>query len=205
VNNILTKRKILILLFVLICSMDLSVFLLLQNTIKLGRLNNVAGELKHPSIIKSANDDTTAPIITIIIPNANNTSISTSFYEFIVEVTDANPPLPGEVFIEISNITTSLFNASMVLVQEDLWSFPWGNLTFYPNEETYIIRVRAKDSSSNENFGLSNEIYVTLNVSSESGPNPFFVIMYFLIVGGIFAFLTIYLNKKRGFVKTAKE
>jgi len=91
VNDIFTQRKIHILLVVLAYSVILSFFLLSHNALKISGLNEVGEEEKCPHIIKSANTDTTAPIITFLNPAINNTLIRTASYEFIVNITDANP------------------------------------------------------------------------------------------------------------------
>lgn len=199
------KKKIFIVFLIIIYFANCAFFTISQKSLNGAYSDEEAEEIKFYSSIRSSNNDTTAPNITFFIPNANNTTISTNYYEFVVKIADANPPVPGDVSIEISNSTTSLFNASMNLFEGDLWSFFWGNLTFYPNEETYIVRVRAKDSSLNENYGLSNKIYVILDMNFRSNPNPLTAIVYFLIVGGIFALLAYFLNKSRGKVKKVKK
>ena len=187
-NDIFTRRKILILLVVLAYSVNIFFFLLSQNSLNNYGLNGVREEEKIQCVIKSANNDTTAPIITILNPDINNTLIKTVSYEFIVNITDANPPLPGNVSIEISSTSASLFNASMILGEDDIWFFFWDNLTSYPNSETYVIRITAKDSSSNENYGFSNYFNVILAYYDEEPPSLINVIFYVIAVVVIFAF-----------------
>lgn len=204
-NYILTKRKFLILLIVIAYSANFSLYFLSSKTMNNGGLNGVAENVDFPYAIKSANNDTTTPVITFIKPDINDTSIRISYYEFIVNITDVNPPLPGNVTIEIANASTSFFNASMLYEQGDLWFFPWENLTSYPNEKTYIIRVRATDSSSNENEGLSNDISIILNVYNARVPNLINSIFYIIAVIVIIAVIMVYINKKRTILKTLDE
>lgn len=204
-NVIFTQRKIRILLLVLSYSVILSSFLLSQNLLKKSGLNDVSEEEKFPNVIKSANGDITPPNITFLNTEMNNTLIRTRYFEFMVNITDANPPLPGNVSIEISNNSTSLFNASMIFAEGDLWFFLWDNLTSYPNEETYIIRITAKDSSSNENYGFSSYYIIILDYYNTISPSLINVIFYIIVVVVIFALIMIYINKKRSFLKTIKE
>ncbi len=124
-------------------------------------------------------------------------------YEFIVNITDANPPLPGNVSIEISSTLASLFNASMILGEDDIWFFFWDNLTSYPNSETYVIRITAIDSSSNENYGFSNYLNVILAYYDEEPPSLISVIFYVIAVVVIFALIKVYINKKS--IRTVEE
>lgn len=203
-NDIITQRKIIILL-VLAYSVFFSFFLLSQNTLKYSGLNDGGEEEKFPYIIKSANNDTTAPIITFLNPDINNTSIRTTSYVFIVNITDANPPLPGNVSIEISNTSTSLFNDSMILGEENLWFFYWDNLTSYPNNEAYVIRITAKDSSLNENYGFSIYLTVILDFYDENPPSLLSVVFFMIVVGIIIALVTVYINKKSKSLKAVKD
>jgi hypothetical protein len=202
VNVILTRRKAFILLVVLVFFANLPFFFLSSKIVNQGLNNSVE---KLPYTIKSANNDTTAPIITFVRPDINDTSIRTRFYEFIVNITDANPPLPGKVSIEISNSNTTFFSALMNFDQGDLWFFSWDNLTLYPNEEIYIIRVRATDSSSNENNGLSNDLLIFVNVYDARVPDALNAIFYIIAVIVIISLLMVYLNKKRSFFKELNE
>ena len=204
-KHILLKRKIFVLLVVIVYSLNLSIYLLSPRTLSNDGLNNVAENGNYDYNIKSANDDTIAPVITFVRPDINGTSIRTSYYEFSVNITDTNPPLPGNVTIEIANASTSFFNASMLYDPGGIWFFPWENLTSYPNEKTYIIRVRATDSSSNKNVGLSNDLSVTLNVYDARVPNLINAVFYIIVVIVIIAVIMVYLNKKRTILKTLDE
>ena len=201
-NGILRKRNFFILLIIIAYSVNFSIFLLSPNILCKNNSNDVAENVTLPDNIKSANGDTIAPVITFVRPDINGTSIRTSYYEFIINITDANPPLPGNVTIEIANASASFFNASMLYDQGDIWFFSWENLTSYPSGETYIIRVRATDSSSNENEGLSNDLSITLNVYNTRTPNLINAIFYIIAVIVIFAVVMIYINKKRNILKT---
>jgi hypothetical protein len=173
--------------------------------LKISSLTGVSEEKKLLFTVKSSNADSTPPKITFVNPDVNNISIKTSYFEFMVNITDANPPLPGNVSIEISNNSTSLFNASMIFAEEDLWFFFWDNLTSFPNNEIYIIRITAKDSSSNENYGFSNYLNVILDYYNKNPPPLINVIIYIIVVCIIFALIMVILNKKRTFLKTVKK
>jgi len=202
VNIILKKRKHLIFLLVITYSATLSLFFLSSKTLSNGGLNNVSENVDLPYSIKSANNDITDPIITFVKPDINDTSIRTRYYDIIVNITDTNPPLLGKVIIEISNVNTSFFNASMLQDQGGLWFFSWNNLTSYPNEESYTIRVRATDSSSNENSGLSNDLFIILSVFETRVPNLLNAVLYVILVILAIALIMVYVNKKRTILKT---
>lgn len=204
-DDIIKQRKSLNLLVVLAYSVILSFFLLSLNTLKFSGLNDVSEEEKFPNTIKSANGDITAPNITFVNTEINNTSIRTRYFEFMVNITDANPPLPGNVSIEISSNITSLFNASMNFAEGDLWFFLWNNLTSYPNKETYTVRIAAKDSSLNENYGFSSYLNVILDYYNANSPSLINVVFYIIVVCLLFAVIMVYINKKRTFLKTLKE
>lgn len=144
---------------------------------------------------KLANNDTTPPTITFINPPLNNSIITEQSYNLIINVTDDNPPLPGNVIIQISNYTSFLFNATMNNTGGDLWSFNWDNISLYPNREIYISRVWAKDNSSNENYGWSEDFYIYLNISTGQSPSIITIIFYILAVSAIFALIRVYLNR----------
>ncbi|MHA2390563.1 MAG: hypothetical protein ACXAEX_01225 [Promethearchaeota archaeon] len=146
--------------------------------------------------LSDPNNDTEAPIISFIKPDVNNTVITTRYYEIIVNITDENPPLPGNVSIEVLNFSTSLFNASMLVYEGTLWFFDWDNTSSYINGETYGFKIRAKDSSSSENIGISNELFVILNVYATSSPSLLNGILYIVAVSAIFALLMVYLRKR---------
>jgi len=202
VNIILKKRKHLIFLLVITYSATLSLFFLSSKTLSNGGLNNVSENVDLPYSIKSANNDITDPIITFVKPDINDTSIRTRYYDIIVNITDTNPPLLGKVIIEISNVNTSFFNASMLQDQGGLWFFSWNNLTSYPNEKSYTIRVRATDSSSNENSGLSNDLFIILSVFETRVPNLLNAVLYVILVILAIALIMVYVNKKRTILKT---
>ncbi|MHA1930889.1 MAG: hypothetical protein ACW96X_00020 [Promethearchaeota archaeon] len=190
---------------VIVYSVNLSLYLLSPKALSNDGLNERAENVNLPNTIKSANGDTTAPVITFVRPDNNETSIRTRYYDFIVNITDANPPVLGNVTIEIANASTSFFNASMLYDPEDLWFFPWDNLTSYPNEQSYTIRVRAIDSSSNENHGLSDDLFVMLNVFDARVPNILQAVLYIVAVIVIFAIIIIYINKKRNILKVINK
>lgn len=203
VNIVLLKRKIMK-EFLTIISIGYFIFILTTPVSSISiALGSIEEDIKFPYIIKSANNDTTAPIITFLNPTINNTLIRTDSYEFIVNITDANPPLPGNVSIEISSNSTSLFNASMILSEDDIWLFSWVNLTSYPNNEAYVIRITAKDSSLNENYGYSYFFNVILDFYDETPPSLISLIFYLIGVVVIFTLIKVYVNKKS--LKTVKE
>ena len=140
-------------------------------------------------------NDTTAPTISFLQPLYNNSIITKQVYKIIANISDDNPPLFGNVTIQLSNSTSFLFNATMNYNGGSKWSFDWDNISLYQNQIVYIFQVWAKDSSSNENYGWSKEIYIFLNISSS--PSILYIIIYFIIVGLIFAGVTVYLNKRR--------
>ncbi|MFX1374491.1 MAG: hypothetical protein ACFFA0_01645 [Promethearchaeota archaeon] len=150
-----------------------------------------------PFMIKTANNDTSAPVITFINPDNNDTIIRSNNFDIIANITDSNPPLPGNVSIEILNVTNSLFNASMTMINDDEWLFTWNNITSYPNQETYILKVTAKDSSENKNIGTSSNIEVYIDIYYSPSPGILniiiFIILTFLILMGIM----FYINKRR--------
>ncbi|MFX0135372.1 MAG: hypothetical protein ACFFDN_17140 [Candidatus Hodarchaeota archaeon] len=146
--------------------------------------------------LKLANNDTTAPIITFIQPSTNNSQITTSSYNIIVNITDDNPPLPGYVIIQISNTTTWLFNATMSATGGEQWTFNWNNISSYKDLGTYIIQVWAADSSLNATSTWSEAYYVIINLSGGGAPPILNIIIYVLIVVLIIAAIRIYLNRK---------
>ncbi|MHA2283004.1 MAG: hypothetical protein ACXAC5_19360 [Promethearchaeota archaeon] len=204
-NDISTKRKFLVLLIVIAYSANLSLYLLSPKALSNDGLNDMAENVILLDNIKSSNNDTTAPVIIFIRPDINDTTIKTTYYEFMVNITDANPPLPGKVSIEIANASTSFFNASMLYDQGTIWFFPWENLTSYPNERIYLIRVRATDSSLIGNEGLSNDIFVNLNFQNVRLPSLLNAIIYIIAVIVIIALVMVYVNKKRSILKTIKD
>lgn len=143
---------------------------------------------------KIANNDTTAPIITFIQPSINYTTITQNSYIIIVNVSDENPPLYGNVTIKISNLTNTLFDTLMNNTGGEQWSFYWDNISLYPNYKTYILQVWAKDSSSNENGNWSEEFYIYISISK--APPLLNIILYFIAVSVIFAVIIVYMNRK---------
>ena len=138
--------------------------------------------------------DTTAPIITFLQPLENNTIIQTSTYTIKANISDDNPPLYGNVTLQISNHTAFLFNVTMEYDGENQWSFKWNNISAYPNLKTYIIQVWAKDSSPTKNQGKSNEFYIYLSIAD--APGILSVLLYIFAISLIFAVIIVYLNKK---------
>ena len=139
-------------------------------------------------------NDTTPPTITFIQPYLTNELVVIKSYYIFINITDDNPPLQGDVIIQVSNQSTLLFNASMILTGISLWSFNWNNLTSYPNQENYTLKVWAKDSSPNGNSEWSDEF--SIFVSIKNSPGILQMIIYLIFVGLIFAGFMVYLNKK---------
>jgi hypothetical protein len=148
-------------------------------------------------ISQGPTNDTTAPIITFIQPEINNTVISKRTYTIIANISDENPPLFGNVSFQISNFTNFLFNTTMNYDGGDQWSFNWDNISLYPNRayKGYIIQIYAKDSSSNENIGMTGEFYIFLNIR-EGAPGLLQILIYLLVVCFIIAGIVVYLNRK---------
>lgn len=158
---------------------------------------------KYSPFVSAPGDDTTVPVITFIQPDTNGTIIRTGYFDFIVNITDDNQPLPGNVSIEISNSTTSFFNASMIFNGGSEWFFNWDNISSFTNGKTYIVQVWAKDSSSNENVGLSNVLYVILDVYVSNSPSFIAGVLYIIVAIVIIALIIAYFNK-RGLVASSK-
>ncbi|MHA1913168.1 MAG: hypothetical protein ACW990_01810 [Promethearchaeota archaeon] len=149
------------------------------------------------SLRTSAENESIAPIVLITIPEQNNTLIVLDIFYVIVNITDDNPPLPGNVSVEISNLTTSLFNASMIFTVASQWYFRWANITSYANGETYIIRVRAFDSSANKNMGISTEVYILLDIPPSNTPGAINAILYIIAACVLFALIMAYFSRKQ--------
>ncbi|MHA2005890.1 MAG: hypothetical protein ACW980_01125 [Promethearchaeota archaeon] len=158
-------------------------------------INNVQKSLFFNNA--QVNNDTTAPIITFIKPDINDTIITTSYFDIIVNVTDLNAPLPGSVSIEISQNNTSLFNASMMLNEGSEWFFFWDNISSYPNGETYVVKVRARDSSLNNNLGISDDLSILVAIYQSRSPELLNAVLYIIFVCVIFALIIVYFNRKR--------
>ena len=144
-------------------------------------------------VAQGSDDDTTGPVITFVQPDDNNSRITTTTYRIIANVSDANPPVYGNVTLQISNQTDFLFNATMNYDGENQWSFNWDNISLYPNY-IYKMKVWAKDSSANENYSWSEEFYIALRIST--GPTFLHFLLYVLVVCLIFGAVIVYLNRK---------
>jgi hypothetical protein len=191
----LPKRTINIVLLVFICFVSSAFLFFPQTSLSKIDFDDVLDERTFQDEIKSANNDTSPPIITFIQPDTDNITIKSKFYDIIVNIEDDNPPLPGNVTLEISNTTSSLFNGSMSLFDENEWIFAWDNITSYPNKEIYIFKVVAKDSSTNENIGFSEVRYVY--VEQSSSPGVLNVLFYVIVVSVLIGAILIYYNRKR--------
>lgn len=202
-NAMLTKRKTKIVLLFIICFANLTVLIIPQTPLTTIGTDDIMDERKFPYTIKAANNDTDAPVIVFIKPDINDTTVTGIFYEIIVNITDDNPPLPGNVSIEISNATTSLFNASMIKGVE--WFFIWDNITSYPNHITYFFKVTAKDSSVNENIGMSGVIYIYVAIYSSNSPGILFVMLYIVMISVVIAGILVYLNKKSAQLSLSRQ
>jgi hypothetical protein len=148
-------------------------------------------------ISQGLGNDTIAPVITFIEPENNNTIIRIKPYTITANISDENPPVFGNVTIQISNLTSSLFNASMNLNGGNQWSFTWDNITSYPNRfyRGYIINIIAVDSSPDYNLGMSGDFYIYLNIPGDS-PGAINIFFYLIIVCLLFAGIVVYLNRK---------
>jgi len=202
-NAMSTKRKTKIVLLFIICFANLTVLIIPQTPLTTIGTDDIMDERKFPYTIKAANNDTDAPVIVFIKPDINDTTVTGKFYEIIVNITDDNPPLPGNVSIEISNATTSLFNASMIKGVE--WFFIWDNITSYPNHITYFFKVTAKDSSVNENIGMSGVIYIYVAIYSSNSPGILFVMLYIIMISVVIAGILVYLNKKSAQLSLSRQ
>lgn len=202
-NAMSTKRKTKIVLLFIICFANLTVLIIPQTPLTTIGTDDIMDERKFPYTIKAANNDTDAPVIVFIKPDINDTTVTGKFYEIIVNITDDNPPLPGNVSIEISNATTSLFNASMIKGVE--WFFIWDNVTSYPNHITYFFKVTAKDSSVNENIGMSGVIYIYVAIYSSNSPGILFVMLYIIMISVVIAGILVYLNKKSNRLSLSRQ
>jgi hypothetical protein len=167
--------------------------------------NHIQFQKNIPSISAPGENETVAPIVSILIPAQNNTLVFSTFFSVTANITDENPPLPGNVSIEISNITTSLFNASMTFTITNVWTFHWVNITTYANGETYILRVRALDSSLNRNVGISTDLYIILDIPTSNTPKVWNVILYITVVGALIALIIVFLSRKQAQTKPQKQ
>jgi hypothetical protein len=149
------------------------------------------------SLRTSAENESIAPNVLIIVPEENNTIVVLDIFYVIVNITDDNPPLPGNVTVEISNLMVSLFNATMMINVANQWYFQWSNITSYANGETFIIRVRALDSSVNKNLGISTEMYIILDIPSSNTPGVINAVLYIITACALFAFIMVYINRRQ--------
>ncbi|MFX1567602.1 MAG: hypothetical protein ACFFCV_04450 [Promethearchaeota archaeon] len=146
------------------------------------------------SFSQGPSNDTIVPIIIFIQPAENLTTIRQYSYKFIVNITDDNPPLFGNVTIQISNQSNFLYNSSMNFDGGIQWSYNWDNISQYPNYELYKVKIWAKDSSTNKNHNWSEEFYITISIST--GPSYLQFLLYIVVVSTIFALIVAYMNKK---------
>ncbi|MFX1281396.1 MAG: hypothetical protein ACFFA3_18760 [Promethearchaeota archaeon] len=192
------KSKIKILFLIVICSIIVNATILFRESLDL------ANESRDEST-KIANGDINPPLISFIKPDTNDTIITRKYFDIIVNITDENPPLSGNVSIEIFNSSISFFKASMIKFEEDQWFFTWDNVTSYTNERSYNFRVTAKDSSSNENTGISEVVSVFLDVYISRTPGLINGILYVIMASLIIAGIMAYFNKKRTLISHRKE
>lgn len=196
-NAMLTERKTKIVLLFIICFANLTVLIIPQTPLTTIGTDDIMDERKFPYTIKSANNDTDAPVIVFIKPDINDTTITVKYYDIIVNIIDDNPPLPGNVSIEISNATASLFNASMIKDEGSEWFFIWDNITSYPNHITYLFKVTAKDSSVNENIGLSGVIYIYVEIYYSNPLGFLYGILSIVMASMLIACVLVYFTRKR--------
>jgi len=147
-------------------------------------------------------NDTTPPVITFIQPNSTNELVAIKTYYIIINITDNNSPIQGDVIIQVSSHSNFLFNASMILIGYSQWRFSWINLTSYPNQENYTLKVWAKDSSPNGNTVWSEEYSIFVNIQNSLGILQ--LAIYIIIASTIFACILVYINKK-GIIKSVKR
>ena len=171
---------------------------------ELVNFNNYSEENQSEFPIKIS-QDSVGPNITFLKPSENNSVIEKKKYEIIVNVTDENPPTPGNVSIQIYNDTTLLFSAPMNYSSNNLWNFIWNNVSDYKSYLICVIRIWAKDSSPNENISLSSPWYVIILIREQMSSNILMPIIYILIVSLIFALIIAYFNKKALFKTRHKE
>ncbi len=201
----LEKNKLFIFSLIIILITLNTSFLIQQEPFISTISNSKMEDINVHEIKESANNDTVAPVITFVQPSTNNSEIKKDFYEIIVNVSDDHPPVSGNVIVQISNISTSLFNATMALEVDELWFFNWQNISSYPNYEFYKIEVWAKDSSLNGNNNWSRAYYVILNLSKKLSPGILNVAIYIFFVCIIFALIIVYFRKKSAFIRTTEK
>ncbi|MFX1408948.1 MAG: hypothetical protein ACFFA6_01240 [Promethearchaeota archaeon] len=164
----------------------------------------ILDEKIEKDILNLNQPDLVGPNITFVQPNTNYTIISKGSYEIIVNITDENPPNPGDVLLYISEVELidPLFNVSMSPSGDELWTYNWDNISSYKNRQFYIIWVWAKDSSPNETSSLSEMILIYLNLPSEMGLSLLRNVLYIIVVSAIFALIIFYINRKFGYSRS---
>ncbi|MFX1532048.1 MAG: hypothetical protein ACFFBC_13105 [Promethearchaeota archaeon] len=194
-SAMLPKRTINIVLLVIIFFISFTFLIFPQTSLNKIDIDDVLDEKTCLDWIKSANNDTSPPVITFIQPDTDNITIKSKIYYIIVNVEDENPPLPGNVSLEISNANSSLFNGSMTLITENEWIFTWDNITSYPNRQIYSLKVTAKDNSTIGNIGISEvkNLYIDLSKS----PSALNILIYIIATSVLIAGISIWVNKKR--------
>ena len=199
------KNKFFIFSLIIILITINTSFLIQQESFTSTISKNKMEDINVYDIKQSANNDTVAPVITFVQPSINNSVIKKKFYEIIANVSDDHPPVSGNVIVQISNISTTLFNATMALESDELWFFNWENISSYPNYEFYKIEVWAKDSSLNANNNWSRAYYVILNLSEKLTPSILNVAIYIFFVCIIFALIFAYFRKKSAFIRPTEK
>ena len=139
-------------------------------------------------------NDTSPPDITFVQPNSPDALVAIKTYDIFVNITDDNPPLQGDVIIRVSNQSTILFNSPMILIVNSMWRFTWNNITSYPNQQNYTLRVWAKDSSPNKNSEWSEEYFIFVSIPSSPGKLQDVINIIFISI--LFASVMVFLNKK---------
>ncbi|MFX1311631.1 MAG: hypothetical protein ACFFHD_03325 [Promethearchaeota archaeon] len=190
-------------LIIILITLNIS-FLIQQESFLSMRLKTKKEDIKKYEINQYSNNDTVAPVITFVQP-LNNSVIKKNFYEIIVNVSDDHLPEPGNVIVQISNISTSFFNATMNLEGDRQWFFNWDNISSYPNYNIYKIEVWAKDSSVNGNYNWSEAYYVFLNLSEKFSPDILNGLLYIILVSLIFAVICVYFKRKSTFIRATEQ
>ena len=187
------KKRVILIPFIIVFSILVFSYSFIP-LVNLGERKDNFSNNANLLFVQNSFNDTEAPIIIFIQPSENATIIRQNFYIFIVNISDDNVPLYGNVTIQISNYTNFLFNGSMNYKGENQWTFNWDNISLYPNYNLYRIKVWARDSSPNENYSWSEYIYI--NISISNSPPILNVVLYLIAVSFIFALIIYYLNKK---------
>jgi len=191
-------------LIIILITLNTSFLLHQEPFLSIGMISKME-DINVNNVKQSANNDTIAPVIKFVQPSMNNSVIKKDFYEIIVNVSDDNPPLSGNVIVQISNISTSLFNATMALEGDEIWFFNWENISSYPNNDIYKIEVCAKDSSINGNYNWSGAYYIILSRSEKLSPGILNVAIYIFFVCIIFALIFVYFRKKSTFIRSTEK